>query len=162
MLERFTERARRAIVRAIEEARSRRHAAVEPEHLLLALVRSDVLDPRVLRHAGLRIEPLVSEVERVLAAIPSNADGGEPAFSPSLRNVLASAFEGQQAGAPIGTDHLLLGLHADERTAAARILRVSGAGLDLVLRMGFLRDPRPRVGRDRVRFIATSRWRLPL
>jgi ATP-dependent Clp protease ATP-binding subunit ClpA len=115
-----------------------------------------------VRYAGLRLDPLKEEVARAIAAIPSSADGGEPAFSPALRNVLASAFEGQEAGARIGTDHLLLGLHADERTAAARILRASGAGLDLVLRMGFLRDPRPRVGRDRVRFIATSRWRLPL
>ena len=162
MLERFTERARHAVVRAIEEARSRRHAAVEPEHLLLALIRSDVIDPRVVRSAGLRLDPLKAEVDRAIAAIPSNADGGEPAFSPALKNVLASAFEGQEAGAPIGTDHLLLGLHADERTPAARILRASGAGLDLVLRMGFLRDPRPRVGRDRMRFIATSRWRVPL
>jgi ATP-dependent Clp protease ATP-binding subunit ClpA len=162
MLERFTERARHAVVRAIEEARSRRHPAVEPEHLLLALIRSDVIDPRVLRQAGLRLDAVVTEVERALAGIPSNAEGGEPAFSLSLRNVLASAFEGLEVGAPIGTDHLLLGLHADERTAAARILRASGAGLDLVLRMGFLRDARPRVGRDRVRFIATSRWRLPL
>jgi ATP-dependent Clp protease ATP-binding subunit ClpC len=162
MLERFTERARRAIVRAIEEARGRRHAEVGPEHLLLALIRTDVFDPRVLRHAGLNLEPLIEEIERALATIPPTTENSEPAFSATLRNVLAAAFEGQEAGAPIGTDHLLLGLHADERTAAARILRASGAGLDLVLRMGFLRDPRQRVGRDRMRFIATSRWRLPL
>ena len=161
MLERFTERARHAIVRAIEEARSRRHAEVGPEHLLLALVRTDVFDPRVLRSAGLNLQPLIEEVERALATVPTAASH-EPTFSPTLRNVLAAAFAGQEAGAPIGTDHLLLGLHADERTAAARILRASGAGLDLVLRMGFLRDPRQRVGRDRMRFIATSRWRLPL
>ena len=161
MLERFTERARRAMVRAIHEARSRRHAQVEPEHLLIALVRHDVFDPRVLRHAGLRLAPLIEEAERALAAIPSTAEGGEPTFSPALKHVLAAAFEGQPADTPIGTDHLLLGLHADERTPAARILRASGAGLDLVLRMGFLRDPRQRVGLDRMRFIATSRWRLP-
>ena len=162
MLERFTERARRAMVRAIHEARTRRHAEVDPEHLLFALVRNDVFDPRVLRHAGLRLAPLIEEVELALAAVPSVTESREPAFSAALRNVLAAAFAGQPAGAPIGTDHLLLGLHADERTPAARILRVSGAGLDLVLRMGFLRDPRERVGLDRVRFIATSRWRLPL
>ena len=70
MLERFTERARRAIVRAIEEARGRRHAEVGPEHLLLALIRTDVFDPRVLRHAGLNLEPLIEEIERALATIP--------------------------------------------------------------------------------------------
>ena len=70
MLERFTERARHAVVRAIEEARSRRHPRGQPEHLLLALIRSDVIDPRVLRHAGLRLDTLVTEVERVLAVQP--------------------------------------------------------------------------------------------
>jgi ATP-dependent Clp protease ATP-binding subunit ClpC len=162
MLERFTERARHAIVRAIEEARSRHHAAVSPEHLLLALVRTDVLDSRVLRHVGVSFDTLVAEVERALAGVPAGATDGEPAFSPELKSALEAAFAGQEAGASIGTDHLLLGLHADESTAAARILRASGAGLDLALRMGFLRDPRRRVGLDRMRFIATSRWRLPL
>jgi Clp amino terminal domain, pathogenicity island component len=162
MLERFTERARHAMVRAIEEARSRRHAAVSPEHLLIALLHTDVLDPRVLRHTGVSFDTLVAEVERALETIPASTTGGNPVFSAELKRVLETAFAGQEAGARIGTDHLLLGLHADERTAAARILRASGAGLDLALRMGFLRDPRPRIGLDRMRFIATSRWRLPL
>jgi len=162
MLERFTERARHAMVRAIEEARSRHDAEVSPEHLLLALLRTDALESRVLRHVGASFDILVEEVERVLAAVPAAVTVGEPVFSPELKRVLESAFEGQQAGATIGTDHLLLGLHADESTAAARILRASGAGLDVVLRMGLLRDPRRRVGLDRMRFIATSRWRLPL
>jgi len=162
MLERFTERARHAMVRAIEEARSRHHAEVSPEHLLLALLRTDALESRVLRHVGVSFDTLVAEVERALATVPAGATDVEPTFSPELKRVLESAFEGREAGATIGADHLLLGLHADESTAAARILRASGAGLDVVLRMGLLRDPRRRVGLDRMRFIATSRWRLPL
>jgi len=162
MLERFTERARHAMVRAIEEARSRHDAEVSPEHLLLALLRTDALESRVLRHVGVSFDTLVAEVERALATVPAGATDVEPTFSPELKRVLESAFEGREAGATIGADHLLLGLHADESTAAARILRASGAGLDVVLRMGLLRDPRRRVGLDRMRFIATSRWRLPL
>lgn len=161
MLDRFTERARQAMVRAIEEARSRRHAAVTPEHLLLALLVTDVLHPRVMRHVSVSLDTLKAEADRALRAIPAGATSGDPVFSAELKRVLESAFEGQEAGASIGTDHLLLGLYADESTAAARILRATGAGLDLVSRMGFLRDPRRRVGLDRMRFIATSRWRFP-
>ena len=68
MLERFTERARRVMVLATEEARSRRHEAVGPEHLLLGILRDDGgLNVKVLERLRISPEALRTQVERVLS-----------------------------------------------------------------------------------------------
>jgi hypothetical protein len=103
----------------------------------------------------------VEEVERVRRPC-RRVTVGQPVFSVELKRVLESAFDGREAGAPIGTDHLLLGLHADESTPPRGSCASAARASTLALRMGVLRDPRRRVGVDRMRFIATSRWRLPL
>jgi ATP-dependent Clp protease ATP-binding subunit ClpC len=162
MLERFTERARRVVVLATEEARSRRHGLVQPEHLLMGILRDGgALDVKVLERIRVNPETLRTEVERVLSETPESATGGDPAFSPELKAVLEAAFGvHRRRHGLIGTEHLLLGLLADERSAASRILRAAGEGLTVALRMGFLGDLGLPRREENVRFIATSKWRV--
>jgi hypothetical protein len=78
--------------------------------LVLALHRSDVLDQRALRHVGARLETLVAEAERTLAAVPSVAAGSELVFSSALRDVFAPVFDRHVARSPMTTQDLLSGL----------------------------------------------------
>jgi hypothetical protein len=121
MLDRFTEPARQAIVRAIEEARTRGHAEVGPAHLLLALHRSDILDRDVLRRIGISVEALEAQAKRTLAAIPSVAASGDPVFSSALRDVFGALLK---LGYPIGPEGLwwrLIGPRSRNHIRKARI-----------------------------------------
>jgi ATP-dependent Clp protease ATP-binding subunit ClpC len=137
MLERFTERARRAVVLATEEARSRRHEAVGPEHLLMGILRDGAgLAVGVLGRLRIDLETLRAEVERVLRETPTSATSGEPGFSAELKAVLEATVEEQWRLRHnwIGTEHLLLGL-LDARSTISGVLRVAGADLDEARRM---------------------------
>jgi ATP-dependent Clp protease ATP-binding subunit ClpC len=126
MLERFTERARRVVVLATEEARNRRHEAVGPEHLLMGILR-DGGDSVVYMLAQLHVSPetLRAEVERVLSETPGSATGGDPTFSPELKAVLEIALSVKRT-LTVNTDLLLLAL-AEEHSPISAILRVAGA-----------------------------------
>src|SRR4029450_13225506 len=90
MLERFTERARRVVVLAPEEAGSRRHEAVGPEHLLMGILQvGGDFAVHSLEQLGVSPETVRAEVERGLSETPGVATGGEPTFSPELKAVLA-------------------------------------------------------------------------
>ena len=80
MVERFTEGARRAMVLATDEARSRRHEAIGPEHLLMGILREGAcLDLKVLERIRVSPETLQAEVERALSVMA----GSPPAASRS-------------------------------------------------------------------------------
>ena len=160
MLERFTEQARRVMVLATEEARSRRHEAVGPEHLLMGILRDGGgLNVKVLERLRISPEALRAQVERVLSETPGSTTSGEPAFSPGLKAVLETALKARwRHHGLIGIEHLLLGLLADDGSAASRILRAIGPDLEVVCRMGLLSLRDPRVTEGNVRFIATSKW----
>ena len=132
MLERFTERARRVVVLATEEARNRRHEAVGPEHLLMGILR-DGGDSVVHMLAQLHVSPetLRAEVERVLSETPGSATAGDPTFSPELKAVLEIALSVKRT-LTVNTDLLLLAL-AEEHSPISAILRVAGADRRLML-----------------------------
>jgi len=114
-LDKFTEKAQQALQAAAEEATSRAQQAIEPEHLLLAMVRQqDGIATPILEAAGVsltELEPaLVSEVER----FPRVQGGGQPFVSDALNTVLESA-QGEATRLQdeyISTEHLLLALAA--------------------------------------------------
>jgi ATP-dependent Clp protease ATP-binding subunit ClpB len=114
-LDKFTEKAQQALQAAAEEATSRQQQAIEPEHLLLAMVpQQDGIAAPILEAAGVsltELEPaLVSEVER----FPRVQGGGQPFVSDALNSVLQSA-EGEATRLKdeyISTEHLLLALAA--------------------------------------------------
>lgn len=131
MFERFTDRARRVMVEAQEEARTLRHDCVDTEHLLLALVReSEGAAARVL-------ESLVVDPEAVRRRVTETAGhdvrglSGQLPFAPRAKEALRLAVrESVQLGHRyIGTEHLLLGLLREGDGTAARVLTSLGADL---------------------------------
>ncbi len=163
MLERFTERARRALVLATEEARSRRHETVGPEHLLVGILRvGGDFTVHCVEQLGVSPEMLRTEAERVLGETPGSATGREPAFSRELKAVLEVVLTVKRRRT-VDPDLLLLALLTDERSAVSGILRATGADLAkarwLPVQMSVLRKP---VTAEEVRFVATSRWRVRL
>lgn len=163
MLERFTERARRVLVLAIEEARSRRHETVGPEHLLMGVLRAggDFV-VHCLQQLGVSPETLRAETEQVLGQTPGSATGGEPAFSRELKAVLAVVLTVKRRRT-VDPDLLLLALLTDEHPGVSRILHATGADLAkarwLPVQMSVLRKP---VTEEEIGIVATSRWRVRL
>ena len=144
----YSERAQRAIMLAQAEARrlARRHAGTE--HLLLGiLAEGRGVAAVALRHLGLDIEHLRSQTERILG-LGDSPSGGEIEFTPRARRVI---FERSRAAAQelghryVGTEHLLLGLLAEEESAATRLLSAIGATHDAVRAeiLRLLGDPGP-------------------
>jgi ATP-dependent Clp protease ATP-binding subunit ClpC len=161
MLERFTERARRVLVLATEEARSRRHEAVGPEHLLMGILR-DGGDFAVhsLEQLGVSPETLRAEAERVLSETPGSATGGNPSFSPELKAVLTDTLTVKRTRT-VDTNLLLLALLRGDHSAISGILQAGGADLAkarvLTTLVSNFQKP---VTEEEVHLIATSRWRV--
>ncbi len=134
MFERFTERARRVIILAQEEAKRLNHSAVGTEHLLLGIIREgEGAASKVLE--SLNINP-----ERVRAEIESAVGRGERTpyeevpLTPRAKKVLELALdEARRLGHNyISTEHLLLGLIREGEGVAARVLEAAGADLERV------------------------------
>jgi ATP-dependent Clp protease ATP-binding subunit ClpC len=163
MLERFTERARRVIALATEEARSRRHGAVGLEHLLIGILRDDGgFAVHVLEQLQVSPETLQAEIERRLSHLPCLPMSGEPTFSPELKAVLAAVLSAKRQ-LSVGPEHLLLSLLADDGSATTQILRAAGADLTKQRPFAMLaRRLRTSVTAEEVSFIATSKWRVQM
>jgi ATP-dependent Clp protease ATP-binding subunit ClpC len=164
MLKRFSERARRVIVLATEEARRRRHGAVGPEHLLLGILRDgEGMGVALLAQFGVNLDALRAETERVLHEMSATAAGGAVELSGELKRVLeaALAIDAQHCRRHVGTEHLVGALLADEDLPAFGIVRAAGADLDRVRRLlGMGRRMFRRASEDSVHLIATSKWRV--
>ena len=161
MLERFTEGARQVLVRATEEARSRRHETVGPEHLLMGLLQAGG-DFTVHSLAQLGVSPVTlrAQAERFLVEIPRSPTGGEPIFSPELKGLLEVVLTLKRQRT-VDPALLLLALLTDEHSAVRGILQATGADLAkaqwLPVRMSVLRKP---VTEQEVSIVATSGWRI--
>ncbi|WP_169985599.1 Clp protease N-terminal domain-containing protein [Microbispora sp. H10836] len=141
MYEKFTNRARRVVILAQEEARMFSHPSIGTEHVLLGLIREDegigaqVLKSAVLKGLGLTLEDVRLRVKEIIGQGQAAPNPGEPIpFSPSGGKVLESANqESVRLGHDrIGTEHILLGLIRDGESVASRILVELGAGLDQI------------------------------
>ena len=131
MFERFTERARRVMVLAQEEARLLNHNFIGTEHLLLGLIHEgEGVAAKALEQLGISLEAVREKVEETMGA-PSTAAGGSPPFTPRAKKVLElSLREALQLGHNyIGTEHILLGLVREGEGVAARVLVDLGADL---------------------------------
>lgn len=126
--QRFTERARRAIFYAQEEAALRGENYVSTEHLLLALLREpDNVAARVLDRLGINLEHLRFELERHLQR-GERKGLQETQLTPRAKRVIDLAYdEARLLGDNyIGTEHLLLGLIREEEGLAGRVLNQMG------------------------------------
>ena len=113
MYERFTDRARKVMRLAEEQARRMRHDAVCPEHVLIGIIKERHGHAgSVLRDLGATLEDLQDDVERVLPVCDQDEVVGVIPLTPIVEQLIAYAWEeaGLLAHAYIGTEHLLLGL----------------------------------------------------
>jgi len=132
MFNRFTERARKVIVLAKEEARRFNHDYIGTEHLLLGLIREgEGVAAAVLQKMGLGLEAIRLEVEKLVQPGPSTQMQGDVPFTPRSKKALElSAEEARSLGHNyIGTEHLLLGLIREGEGVASQVL--INLGLDL-------------------------------
>jgi ATP-dependent Clp protease ATP-binding subunit ClpC len=133
MFKRFTERARRVIILAREEAERHHHEYLGTEHILLGMLKDGGgIAITVLQKAGLGLDQIRLEIERHL---PRNANSlivGEIPFTPKAKKVLEYAVEEARLMGHnyIGTEHLLLGLLKEKEGIAAKVL--NGLGVRLV------------------------------
>lgn len=134
MFERFTDRARRVLVLAQEEARLLNHNFIGTEHILLGLIHEEEgIAARALRQLDVSLRPVRDKVSETIGAQGSHPTGGPP-FTPRAKKVLElSLRESMQLGhSYIGTEHLLLGIVREGEGVAAQVLVAMGAGLDRV------------------------------
>ncbi|MFC0265434.1 ATP-dependent Clp protease ATP-binding subunit [Alloscardovia macacae] len=128
MFERFTDRARRVIVLAQEEARSLQHNYIGTEHLLLGLIREgEGVAAKALEAKGVQFEATKAQVEEMIGK-GSVAPSGHIPFTPHAKQVLElSLREALQLGhSYIGTEHILLGLiHEGEGVGTQVLLKMS-------------------------------------
>ncbi len=130
MFQRFTDRARRVVHLAQEEARLLRHNYVGTEHLLLGLLyEGEGIAARALESLGISLEVVRARVEEIIGRGQITASGHIP-FTPRAKKVLElSLREALQLGHNyIGTEHLLLGLLREGEGVAAQVL--AGFGTD--------------------------------
>ena len=134
MFERFTDRARRVIVLAQEEARALNHNYMGTEHILLGLIKEgEGVAAKALESMGINLEDVRREVEELIGHGTQPVTGYIP-FTPRAKKVLElSLREGLQMGHKyIGTEFLLLGLIREGEGVAAQVLIKLGADLPRV------------------------------
>ncbi|HEX8141760.1 MAG TPA: exo-beta-N-acetylmuramidase NamZ domain-containing protein [Pyrinomonadaceae bacterium] len=137
MFERYTEKARRVIFFARYEASQFGTPAIEPEHLLLGLMREDKgLMSRFFPRSRASLEAIRQEVQARTLHREMISTSVELPLAPETKRVLAYAHEESDRleHRHIGTEHLLLGLLREERTMAAEILYERGLRLEAVRR----------------------------
>jgi ATP-dependent Clp protease ATP-binding subunit ClpC len=132
MFERFTERARKVIILAREEAIRLGHNFVGTEHLLLGLIREgDGLAVAILKKLNVSISALKAEIEKVVAVGTEFSPAGEIPFTPQAKKVLEYAISEARSLSHnyIGTEHLLLGLIREGEGIASLVLRDFGVSV---------------------------------
>ncbi|NSW78014.1 MAG: ATP-dependent Clp protease ATP-binding subunit [Chthonomonadetes bacterium] len=132
MWQRFTERARRVIFYAQEEAGRLGENYVSTEHLLLGLVREpDSVAARILERMGVSLSRVRSEIERQLSRGEGRL-GQETQLTPRAKRVIDLAYDEarQLNNNYIGTEHLLLGLIREGEGLAGRVLAKLGVDLE--------------------------------
>ncbi len=129
-LQKFTEKAREAILATPQLASELNHAQVEPEHLLVTLAeQADGVVPAVLRQMQVDPAELVRALRDRLNAMPKAYGGAEPHLSPRLRVVVdaAQADARSMQDEYVSTEHLLLGILSETgRSPALEALRARG------------------------------------
>jgi len=133
MFKRYTEKAKRAIMIAQEEAINLNHDYIGTEHILIGLIKEEGVASQVLRQLGVNVDKVVEEVERLVGK-GEYQQVGEIAFTPRAKKVLelASQEASQLKSNYIGTEHILLGLIKEGSGVAVRILADLGINLDNV------------------------------
>src|SRR5713101_2195466 len=134
MFERFTDRARRVVVLAQEEARMLNHNYIGTEHILLGLIHEgEGVAAKALESLNISLEAVRQQVEEIIGQGQAAPTGHIP-FTPRAKKVLEfSLREALQLGHDnIGTEHILLGLIREGEGVAAQVLQKLGADFNRV------------------------------
>jgi ATP-dependent Clp protease ATP-binding subunit ClpA len=141
MFERFTDRSRRVLVLAQEEARNLNHDFIGPEHILLGLIgeRRGVAS-KALEALGVTLKKARAKVREAIAPNTEPSAGSPPFSAPAKKVLERSLREALLLGnAYIGTEHILLGLVQDGQSVSTQVLSELGAGAgrirELVIQM---------------------------
>ena len=129
MFERFTDRARRVVVLAQEEARMLYHDYIGTEHILLGLIHEGQgVAARTLESLGISLQAVRQQVEEIIGR-GERPPSGYIEFTPRVKKVLdLTEREARQLGHDyIGTEHILLGLIGEGQGVAAQVLVTLGA-----------------------------------
>ncbi|MBU0759447.1 MAG: ATP-dependent Clp protease ATP-binding subunit [Candidatus Omnitrophica bacterium] len=135
MLNRFTERARKVILLAKEEAKRFNHDYIGTEHILLGLIREgEGVAAVILQKIGLGLQQIRLEIEKIVKPGPSTVISGDIPFTPKAKKAIE--LSGEEARAIghnyIGTEHILLGLIKEGEGVASQVLLNLGLDLDNV------------------------------
>jgi ATP-dependent Clp protease ATP-binding subunit ClpA len=134
MFERFTDRSRRVVVLAQEEARVLDHNYIGPEHILLGLIHEGQgVAAKALEGLGLSLDAVRQQVEEIIGRGQQPKSGHIP-FTPRAKRVLElSLREAHALGHDyIGTEHILLGILREGDSVAAQVLVAMGTDLNRV------------------------------
>jgi ATP-dependent Clp protease ATP-binding subunit ClpC len=134
VFERFTDRARRVVVFAQEEARLLNHNYIGTEHVLLGLVREgEGVAAQALTSMGIGLDAVRGQVEKIIGQGQAAPSGHIP-FTPRAKKVLELSLREalQLSHNYIGTEHILLGLLREGEGVAAQVLQQLGADLNRV------------------------------
>jgi len=135
MLNRFTERARKVILLAKEEAKRFNHDYIGTEHILLGLIREgEGVAAVVLQKIGLGLQQIRLEIEKIVKPGPSTVISGDIPFTPKAKKAIElSGEEARGLGHNyIGTEHILLGLIKEGEGVASQVLLNLGLDMDKV------------------------------
>jgi ATP-dependent Clp protease ATP-binding subunit ClpC len=133
MFEKFTDRARRVVVWAQEEARALEHDHIGTEHLLLGLVHEGQgVAAKALESLGISLEAVRERVEDAVPPGQYSRPSGHIPFTPRAKKALEQSLsEAKVLGHRyVGTEHILLGLLREGEGVAAQVLLALGADLD--------------------------------
>ena len=133
MFDRFTDRARKVMTLAREEARRFNHEYIGTEHILLGLVKEGSgVAANVLQNLDVELKKVRLEVERIVQSGPDLISVGQLPFTPRVKKALEFSMEEARALGHnyIGTEHLLLGLIREQEGVAAQVLLNIGIKLE--------------------------------
>jgi ATP-dependent Clp protease ATP-binding subunit ClpB len=134
--EKMTVKAQEAIQQAQEIAASHENQAVEPVHLLSALIQqADGVVPPLLARLGIRMELLSQDIEKEIARLPKVQGYAQQNLSRSLNDILENSFEEAKKFKDeyVSTEHLFLAIAAADRDPVGRLLKKDGASHEAIL-----------------------------
>ncbi len=135
MFNKFTERARKVILLAKQEAKRFNHDYIGTEHVLLGLLREgEGVAAAVLQSLGMNLNNIRLEVEKLVQLGPSTVVSGDLPFTPKAKKVMELAMEEARTLGHnyIGTEHLLLGLIREGEGVASQVFMNMGLDLEKV------------------------------
>ena len=135
MFDRFTDRAKKVMSFARQEAMKFNHEYIGTEHILLGLVQEGSgVAANVLKNMNIDLEKIRHEVEKIVKTGPSMVTMGQLPFTPRAKKVLELSMEeaSQLSHNYIGTEHLLLGLIRENEGIAAQVMMNLGVKLEEV------------------------------